>query len=349
MSRYLATLAFLAVTCGWPTSSPAAENGEITGRVVNGTAGRQPLPGTEVVLRANLSSGFEPIATTTTDEQGRFRFGNLALHQRAVFLPGANRHDVHFPGPRVRLDHEHPSAEVELVAYDAVQSPSPLVVRHHDIAVRVDTGFMEITEALALENPSLTAYVGEPQEDRPTITLRIGLPAGFETVTFGEEFLGRSFLIRDNQLVTDLPWPPGKRELRFVYRLPVEQRTSVLRRVLDLPTDRVTLRVTGQDPRRIACDLPAVRSEREGEVEFASDGPTLAAGRAIELRMGDLPIRWESYARWGSLAVLSLLSGGVLIRRRWRKLEPSTSSPPTPRTGETARRGRRSSLAGRSP
>jgi len=330
-------------------ASVAAEHGTIGGLVLNGTDGRKPLEGAEVVLRASSSvGGFEPIASTVTDVQGRFEFRNLAINERVIFLAGANRHDVHFPGPRVRLDPLHPRADLELVAYDAVQSPSPLVVRRHDIAVRVETGFMEITEALTIENPSRTAYVGETLDDRPTITLRLGLPAGFETVTFAQEFLGRSFLIHDSQLVTDLPWPPGTRDVKFVYRLPVEQRSSVFRRALDLPTDHVTLRVTGQDPTRIACDLPAASSDREGEIVFAQQGTTLPAGHGIELRMGDLPVRWEAYARWGAVVVLGLLLGGTLFRNR-RRSRAITSSSPTPGIHGNARRERQSSPVGPSP
>jgi len=329
-------------------SGLAAESGSIAGQVVNGTDGGKPLAGAEVVLRAGGSGGFAPIASTTTDQHGRFEFGNLSLDEGVIFLPGANRDEVHFPGPRVRLDHQHPNADVELVAYDAVASPSPLVVRRHCIAVHVATGYLEITEALTIENPSVTAYVGETQEDHPTITLRISLPAGFETVTFAEEFLGRNFLIHNDRLVTDLPWPPGQRELSFVYRLPVEQRSRIFRRVLDLPTDQMIVRVTGQDPRHVACDLPVSPSRRDGEIVFAHQGTTLASGHAVEVRMGELPIRWEAYARWTTLGVLGLALAWMILRRRWPR-RGVTSSLPTRRTRGNGRRERQSLPVGRSP
>jgi hypothetical protein len=349
VSKLVSLTTWCLLVASWPaTIVVSSENARISGLVVSGTDGRKPLAGAEVVLRVNGIEGFEAIATTTTDEQGRFEFSNLAINERVIYLPGANRHGVHFPGPRVRLDRKHLTADVELVAYDAVQAPSPLVVRRHDISVRVETGFMEISEALAIDNPSRTAYIGEAQEDRPSITLRLRLPAGFETVTFAEEFLGRSFLIHDNQLVTDLPWPPGKRDVKFVYRLPVEQRSGAFRRVLDLPTEKVTIRVAGQDPNRIACDLPRAKADRDGEVVFAQQTSTLAAGHVVELRMGDLPIRWEIYVRWGTLVVLAVLLVATLLRNRQRH-RGLISASPNPRTRGTGRRERRSLPAGRSP
>jgi hypothetical protein len=169
---------------------------------------------------------------------------------------------VHYPGPRVRLEPARLTAQVKLIAFDAVESPSPLVSRQHEIAVQPGEGFLEITESLVIENPSLTAFVGLQNGDLPPVTLRLSLPEGFDKVTFDREFHGRNFQIVGGQLTTDLPWPPGSRELKFIYRLPAEQRHSVLTRVLDQPTDQVLIRVTGKDVGRIACNLPSHNGAR---------------------------------------------------------------------------------------
>jgi hypothetical protein len=179
--------------------------------------------------------------------------------------------------------------------------------------VQPGQGFLEITESLAIENPSLTAFVGEKNGNVPPVTLRLSLPEGFDKVTFDGEFHGRNFQIVGGQLTTDLPWPPGSREIKFVYRLPTEERHCVLTRVLDQPTDQVLVRVTGTDVGRIACDLPPESTARESDKSFANRGERLPAGYQIELRLGDIPIRFEAYGRWIAVGLLAMLALGSLL------------------------------------
>lgn len=313
----------------WCLAAMAEADGTISGVVLNGTQERRPLADAEVVLRSGSRGVFEPIASTQTDDQGRFSFAGLPADGRTIFLPGANRDGVHFPGSRLRLDPSRPTAEIELVAYDAIAAPSPLVARSHDLAIRAETGFLEIGETLTIDNPSRTAYVGETPDDRPPITLRLHLPPGFETVTFDQEFLGRSFLVHDGKLVSDLPWPPGQRVVKFTYRLPVEQRSSRLRRELDLPTDRVTLRVHGGTAPQLGgqfrsnsptlLSVPAASATNGDEIAFASHS-SLPAGHIVELRIGELPVRWEVVTRWATIVVfVVLVAATVIATRRHRR------------------------------
>lgn len=298
--------------------------GVISGMVVNGTNQQQPLAHAEVVLRAGKSGSFSPVATTWTDAAGRFTFDSLAADGETIYLPGANRHDVHYPGPRVRLSGSRPQAQVRLVAFDAVESPSPLVARRHEINVRVETGYLEVAESLVIDNPSQTAYVGDSQGEGPPVTIRLAIPSGFETVTFEKEFFGRNFLVHGERLVSELPWPPGTRELKYSYRLPVEKRSSALTRALDLPTESVLVRVTGSKEQPVRCNLPAAPDGPEGETVFLHQGAPMKAGRQITLELGDLPVRWELQTRWLALGLLAaLIAASIAFSRRNR-------TPPAP-------------------
>jgi hypothetical protein len=302
------------------------QSGEISGTAVNGTTGDVPLAGAEVVLRASQNGAFVPIAKTTTDAQGWFCFVGLPADKDVIYLPGINRAGVHYPGPRVPLTPEQLTARVKLVAYDSVPSPSPLISRRHEIAVQPGEGFLEVTETLVVENPSRTTFVGQSAGDRPPVTLRLSLPDGIEKVTFDREFHGRNFQLQDGKLITEIPWPPGSRELKFIYRVPVERTYSVFERVLDQPTDHVIVQVRAKDAGSIACNLPKGNSQSGTGTIYEHRGESLPAGYEINLRLGAVPLRFETYARWLAVAILVVLVGGSAVVVRARRQRPVTES-----------------------
>ena len=277
---------------------------------MNGTSGGAPLADCQIVLRASQDGSFVPIDETTTDDRGRFSFSGLATDGNVVYLPGVNRDEVHYPGTRVRLQSSQPTADVKLVAYDAIDSPSPLVVRHHEIAVELGAEYISVAETVVIDNPTLTAYVGQGSDDRPPDTLRLSLPEKLEQITFQKEFHGRNFRLEEKNLITDLPWRPGKQEVKVLYRLPPDQKHELIGRQLDLPTDHVVVRVSNVDAKAVTCNLPRSIRGAENEVTFESTG-SLPVGTAIELRLGSMPLGFNAYARWTAGVLLGVLILGT--------------------------------------
>lgn len=316
-TQLLALLLWLA-----PTQAPGY-HGAISGVAVNGTHNESPLANAVVVLRADFDGGFTPVEQTRTDSAGRFIFEQLPTGDDVTYLPGVSFQDVHYPGPRLQLTEDRPDAFVRVVAYDAIESPDPMVCRRAQFEIRPGDGFLEITETLTIANPMNVSYVGEPLDDRPAVTLRLALPAGFDTITFDKEFNGRNFLLHDNQLLSDLPWPPGEREIRFQYRLPATTGHLAIRRETDLPTDHVVVRVLGKTSDEVMCSLPAAAQQQDGAIIFEHSGSSLPAGHAIELEIGALPITVDVYARWGALALLAVLVAAALVVA-WRRRGTST-------------------------
>ena len=195
--------------------------GTIQGVVVNGTHGNQPLEDVEVVLRAGADGELVPVAETKTDRYGKFVFEQVPLEPTLVYLPGANRDGVHYPGQRVRLDPSDRIAQVTIVVFDAVSTPCPLVAKRHDIDVTVDEQVLKITESLLISNPSRATYVGQSMGNGPPVTFWLSIPKNFDRVTFDKEFFGRRFFVVDHRPITEMPWLPGEQELRFTYRVPV--------------------------------------------------------------------------------------------------------------------------------
>jgi hypothetical protein len=289
--------------------------GTIQGIVVNGSRGGVPIADAEIHLRANVDGVFEPVGNANTDISGNFSLQGLPIDSRIIYLPGANYHGVHYPGQRVRIDSANKIANVKIIVYDAVRSTSPLGAKRHNISVEKSVGLLKISESILISNPSHTTYVGESQSDAVPVTLRLSIPPNFDRVTFDSEFYGRRFRIIDHQLVTDMPWPPGDRELKFTYRVPIGQSGGLFRRPLDLPSENLCVRVQPQDE-QLSCNLSRAALV-DGHMAFMGNDEQFPIGYTINLQIGNLPIPWMLYGRWAALAtVVSLVLGTLVVMRR---------------------------------
>jgi hypothetical protein len=277
----------------------------IEGLVVNGSRGQAPVAGATVVLRAQYQGDLVPVAQATSDHEGRFRFERLKLDENLVCLPGANFQGIHYPGQRLTIHPRRPLAPQKIVVYETLAEPSPLIAVRHDIELRPEPGVLVATETIIMANNSLQSYVGsETPDGQATATLRLSIPTEFEKVTFAKEFFGRQFQINKERLETTIPWTPGRKELKFTYRLPLTHRYWLFHRPLDMPTEQLRVIVSGQHGEDAVCNLPQTRALPDGSIVFESTDGVLPKGHLIELQFGDLPVAWTAYARWCALAAL---------------------------------------------
>ena len=293
--------------------------GTIHGTVVNGTRGNQPLEGAQVVLRAGEGGELVPVAETRTDRNGNFSFEQVPLEPTVVYLPGANHDDMHYPGRRVRLNQNERIAHVKIVAFDATETPCPLVATRHDIEVTVDEQVLAVTEELWISNPTRTTYVGRSMGHGPPVTFWLSIPQNFDRVTFDKEFFGRRFFVVDHRPVTEMPWLPGKQQLRYTYRIPLVESEGQFLRTLDVPSHDVRILVHGVDKQHVSCNLPRLNAT-DGSLVFAAGSEQLASDFKIDLQITAIPFDWMQYARWGAVVVLALSAGTTImipaLRRR---------------------------------
>ncbi|MFV1969333.1 MAG: hypothetical protein ACC628_28260 [Pirellulaceae bacterium] len=315
------TIALLAVTAT-AASQPDALEGTLSGIVVNMSNDSLPAGGTEIILRARMEGSLVPVAQTVADAQGRFRFEHLPIGGDSLYLAGANSDGVHYPGPRVQLTQQRPEVAVKLEVYDAVSEPSPLKITRYEIVIHPKPGALNVTESMIVENSSTTSYVGRPaHKGGSPVTLRLAIPPDFDRTTFNKEFFGRRFLWIKEKLTTGVPWPPGKRELKFSYVLANDSSHRIWRRPLDLPCRSIRLIVETDNPEEVSCSLGPAERVENGRVIFQSTATTLPPGQVIQLELGLLPVRWITYGRWIALLALGMVISAAslaTLRRRNR-------------------------------
>jgi hypothetical protein len=304
------------------TAASDAGGGTIAGTIVNASAEKTPVNRAEVVLRVQAHGETLICGETISNEQGRFAFHNLPQGEEYTYMPGANRDGVHYPGPRLHLTAQKPYAEVELSVCDSISAPSPLVIRRQDISMRFQSGALSVAESIIVDNPTQRCYVGACSEkDGEPITMQLAVPSNFERTTFLMEFFGRRFILLGDILVTSVPWPPGRHELKFTYVLPIQQGIYLWQRPLDLPCEQLRISIETNKADDVSCNLPAAPMQSSGKVVYQSHGKILPKGHVIRVELGHLPVPFMSYARWLAVTLLLVLFliGGSLIFVRLRR------------------------------
>jgi hypothetical protein len=318
----------ICVVAALTSGQAVPEPGSISGIVVNGSRNDAPVAGAEVVLRVRVNREFVVAAETTTDKRGQFRFDNIPADPDYIYLPGANWQAVHYPGRRLRLNSQRRDVNVRLRVHDAVEEPNPLVVSKHEIVIETQPDALRITESMVVDNPGQTTYVGRSAKaDGRVATLTLSIPADFVRTTFHKEFYGKRFVLIDGKLVTNIPWTPGRRELKFTYVLPNPIGNRVWLRPVDRPTSDVHVVVLTTKPDEVAGNLNRTSSRGAKSVEFAAE--TLSAGQFIEIEFGRPPVSLAAYGRWVALVVLAGAIAATIgvraIRKRKRRIEPAQS------------------------
>jgi len=248
---------------------------------------------------------------------GWYSFDGLPVSDGKLFRVGATHDDVFYPGDRVRFSPERASLQTSVQVFDAIPGPSPLIARRHEIEVHTERNLLNVTETIIVSNPSAACYVGGADNPNRPVTLRLGIPSSFEKVTFQKEYFGRRFELIDGVLLTTIPWPPGDRELKFSYIVPIRRQSQALERPLDLPCSDVRVRVIAGDPKRVRCSLPP--TEGTEELAFQSTGDVLPAGHIVRVDLGHLSVPFAVYGRWvalGALLACVLAAGAMALRRR---------------------------------
>jgi hypothetical protein len=304
-----------------------SEGWTLQGVAVNATQNGKPLVEAQVILRAGEEGSLQIVAQTKTDRAGHFVFDKLPARPELIFFAGVNHQGIHYPGSRIHLSSGASPSALKLTAFDVVTSPNPLTADFHEVDVEIKKGALEVSETLSINNPSLATYVGEPGSESSPTTLSLSIPDGFERVTFGNEFNGRHFKLRDKRLVTNIPWTPGKREIKFTYLLPADDIKRVLEWSVNLPCTRCRLCVRGENADRFECNLPRLAGPDQATIVFESSEPTMPADHTVKLELTKLSTPWSVYLRWSAMAVLA---GLILVTASFRIIRKANSKSDTP-------------------
>ena len=323
-------LALLATLPGHAAEAAQARDGTISGAVVSGTAGGGRLDGVRVQLIA-LRGDEAASAMETATDGGRFSFA-VPADPETTYVVRAIADGVGYFSPPVLLSSALPTAEVEIVVYEATTEPPPLRIVSTEVTVRAldrAQSRLSLVREDVILNPADRTYVGNERG----VTLRLPVPDGLVSA---EGLSGDgSFTVDGGTLTTTAPLRPGETLVvtRYVVGYDRDRDAYRLRITAPLPTGGIAIRV----PERFVAKLLPVGDTTRGEalevegervlvVELkAADGlrPGLSAVADLQGLSGRRlanPLTERRGAAIAGVLALIVLTGGVAL---WHRVAPA--------------------------
>jgi hypothetical protein len=297
--------------------SAVQQTGGLTGTVVL-APDSVPLTGVEVSLHVITADSGGVVATSVSDETGRFRFEvDPSTHkdpESTVYLLTTRYQDVMYVGDAL---HRLPESESELsiVVFESRPVGSlPLTKRR--TVVQVAGGVFELLDVFELVNDSDFTLVRAPDAESGW---EVALPSGAgRTASASIGFGSGSYELYGDRVLFDLSVPPGGRTFSVRYRL----SGPLVRLVLDRPLVEQLVFVEEGAGVLVEGLTPAGTTELEGKRFARFSGANLQAGDASTLRLTAVASP-KRYA-WMALSLGVVLAAAALVG--WR-LAARTPAP----------------------
>jgi hypothetical protein len=288
--------------------SVPASAGTITGTVINGTVER-PVGGAKAILF--VSGSGMVTAQATTDDQGRFKFEDVAPGEYAI---GATHLEVPYVQREIWITEEAPQATAELRVYQTTTSAEAVSVRADHLLLHPSEDAVHVTEFVIFHNAGDRSYLGEASPASPTgFGLRLPLPKRYSELGAARGLQERIFARSENEFRLALPLPPGPTQISFTYRVPRGVSGVRLDRRFPLAVQGVNVAVPADGRWEIRSEALGKASQVDlGERTFlvAAGGP-FPQGRMIETRVSTGLLGTEIPAGRAAFALVGVLIAGL--------------------------------------
>ena len=301
-------------------------DGEIRGRLVQGSAGAPAPDSIAVQLIILGGAGGLETADTVSGEGGAFRFEVPADTQR-TYVVRVEHQGVQYLSPPLLLSRELPTIEIELTLYEATSERPDLRIESTLVTLlALDRTAAQLTIERVDEVTNLgdRIYVG----DESGVTLRLPLPEGVAGASGAGTDSG--FAIEGGVLAGTTALRPGPTTVvtRYVVGYDRAEDAYNLRITAPLATGRMEIEV----PARFIQDLePLDASERADSREVSGERVEVIAregarpGESVSVRLEGLsgrnasnPLAGKGGALAGVLLALAVTGGGTLLLLRAR-------------------------------
>lgn len=304
-------LAFVVIAAVVGSTIPvlAADEGIISGQVVNKTAGGSLVGGVEVTLTAQTSgNATNDQRKVPADASGKFEFRGLPIDPGTTYTVGTTFQDADYTSETVNMTSASPSKLVELNVYDSTTSDENIQVSNGHIVVFADQGALQVLEAWRFSNVGTRTFIGVKGKAGRS-TLQFTLPQGATSVSPGT---GPTIEPTAVGAVYTAAVPPGVTDINFTYFIPYQGSSATISRKTDYPIAdfRLLVEDTGVKVTSLAL-TPAAAQPINGSNYL--DFTAVNVARGVDLDASFSGIVNTSAGSQASLPWVWLLAGGVLL------------------------------------
>ncbi len=240
----------------WESPFRAAE-GVIEGSIVLGSASGDPVAGVDVLLRAFMN--FTEVATfeAVTDEEGGFRFEELATGENVVYAVEAAYNDVRYGSDFIRIDPGSNLQQVEIAVYDTSDDDSGVRIARTNWVIDFAPGAMNVGQIMTFGNDSDSSFTGKiiPEVDVP-VTVAFKVPSDAENIEFRDGVLGVDYFQVGDTIYDTASLIPGEatRQIVVSYQLPLDGDEGAMMQEYIYPVGEVNLLVADLDGLEVSVD-----------------------------------------------------------------------------------------------
>lgn len=212
----------------------AEEEIELTGRIVNGTAGAT-VPDSQQ-LSVHVSKGQQEIAlrTVTASADGMFRLPGVPWATDYDYLLVTEHAGVTYTSALTGAEAKQP---VQLVIYELTSSQDKLGLGDSVLVViGVDKGsrLLRAFERVTLVNKGDRTFFPDLSEPQRMNFVRFSLPSGARDLAVRSDLSGGNVINLDVGFALTAPVPPGTHEIGFAYAAPYENQSLSFTRTFHL-------------------------------------------------------------------------------------------------------------------
>ncbi|GCE04280.1 carboxypeptidase-like regulatory domain-containing protein [Dictyobacter aurantiacus] len=232
-------LAFIVLSWQVTPVHAAAENGQISGQVLDGTNNNAPVGGQDVTLQLAQGSNSRDAGTVKTDARGRFTFSKLATDQTITYVVYTRYQGAQYVSNAVTLN-QKAAQTANVQVYEATTSTDNVAVVRSTVLMRQDDpakGVINVSQAFSFQNLNKKTYVGSlnASKGKPNALL-FSLPAGVRNITLGSGFSGYQVIQVNQGFATDAALLPGTNEFSYSYEVPYTGSTYTFPYETQYPT-----------------------------------------------------------------------------------------------------------------
>ena len=350
-----------------PTAEATAEATEtpttidISGQVVNGTAGESVPDDQEIVLFLFDDEFNQQQLTTSVNAEGQFAFDDVPYSNGSAYVATTNYRGRVFAsgvarGEAMAQDAADGTIDMPITIYELTEDPDVIQINGMVTRVNVVGDSLEVAQVVSVVNTSDRAFSSStPTEDGRFISLVITLPPGSVIVDLGDGQQRYVVAQDDFTLFDTVPVLPNtQHNVQVIYLIPYEG-DAIIEQPMNYAFDgRISLLVQPTSVNVVSEQLQPLGTETLGSSTFASYGAdlSLAAGDVIRYDLSGSGIEVSSA---GEVAVvpsnnLPLIIAGVIIaeialiaglyvvyRRRRGQPAPKTAPPDEAQTSDADR------------
>ena len=200
-------------------------NGQITGKVIQGTADGASVAGVEVTLEGFVD--FEPVVTftATVATDGSFSFANLGTDSSVVYFASASLGEISYSSPILMFGEGQTSLETTVNIYGSTDDDSGITIERAHWIIDPQPGALLIAQIYAYGNSGDRAFTGKTVEGAEMpVTVAISVPPSAVEISFENGELGGRFQQVGHTIYDTAPIVPGSETRQVVvnYVLPFD-------------------------------------------------------------------------------------------------------------------------------